>query len=367
MKRILAITLALLLLLTTAVLFGCGPSKEPTPDDTTPSGSQPAETKDNTPATNGTPDTEPPAGEDDYEFNPRLESAWRKNDNTVVFEFDGFVSRSSAVSDIKENIYIASTADGDPIAYPKSFVTYNGDLSKTYEVLFDETLPAAGSFYLVIKELSGNGDADLNTVFVDYADCGVYGNTKKGSEYVATVPVTDEEITATKSLYMEWCKLVAANVVAVKYNEPVTVDSAKVNDYGHVAHIAPLTNGQLVTNATPDILEAFPGAQADIVQRHTRYFIAYEKDPSIVLYIFSSDYGPETGCLEDSANVDAQAWVEGAANFDFTIVLREYPYECITSTETGKQCVSSRDVPITDTDFTVVDVTGISGAIAGRN
>jgi hypothetical protein len=363
MKRILTITLAVFLLLTAAVLFGCGKSGEPTPDGSAPSDSELPEV----PISNGTPDTESLADEDDYEFNPRLESAWRKDDHTVVFAFDGFVSRSSAVTDIRENIYIASAADGDPIAYPQAFFTYNGDLSKTYEVVFDGTLPAAGSFYLVIRELSGSGDADLNTVFVDYADCGVYGNIRKGSEYVAAVAVTDEVITATKMLYMEWCRLVGENVVAVKYSEPVTVDASKVNDYGHVAHIAPLSEGQLIVNAAPDILKAFPGAEASIVQRHTRYFIAYEKDPSVVLFIFSSDYGPETGCLEDTADIDARAWVEGAAELGFDIILREYPYECIASAETGKQCTITRDVPITDTDFTVVDVTGISGAIPGRN
>ena len=137
--------------------------------------------------------------EERYFYNPRIENAYRKNDNTVLFTVD--TSMKDPDGNLYEHIYVAATADGEPIARATSADAYepkNG-MTKIWGANFDVTLPE--KVFLCFEELDGegNGDADLSTVLCDVVQLGIYGETTLASgKRIAAIETGDVVIEANK-------------------------------------------------------------------------------------------------------------------------------------------------------------------------
>lgn len=131
-----------------------------------------------------------------YEYNPRLDNAYRKDERTVLFTVDTAVKDPDG--DLFSHIYAALTPDGSPIARAILAESYESDkeLSKVWGAEFDADLPE--KIWLCFEETSGDGDGDLKTVLCDVVELGIFGNIQKGNGRVAAIETSDKVIDAVK-------------------------------------------------------------------------------------------------------------------------------------------------------------------------
>ena len=187
-KKWLAILLCLAL---TLIAVSCSESGNPSGDGTD------GTSADTEGITSGAATSDVPSEDELYEYNPRVENAYRKNDNTILFSVDTSVKDPDG--NLYEHIYVAATPDGEPIARAVSadFYEPKNGMAKIWGANFDVTLPE--TVYLCFEELDGegNGDGDFETVLCDVVNTGIYaGTVLESGKRILAVQTTDTEIVA---------------------------------------------------------------------------------------------------------------------------------------------------------------------------
>ena len=170
MKK-LAIILALLMTLPTLML-SCDKGSDPKETGDTPPTAVTTDKKDETPSSESTGVSE----EEQYYYNPKLIKCYRKNDRTILFALDTKVKDPDG--NLFEHIYIANTADGEPIAKAVSADSYGGELSDIWGANFDTDIPE--TVWLCIRALDSEDKTspEIKTALCDVVELGVYGGTK---------------------------------------------------------------------------------------------------------------------------------------------------------------------------------------------
>lgn len=170
MKK-LAIILALLMTLP-AFMFSCDKGSDPKETGDTPPTAVTTDKKDETPSSESTGVSE----EEQYYYNPKLIKCYRKNDRTILFTLDTKVKDPDG--NLFEHIYIANTADGEPIAKAVSADSYGGELSDIWGANFDSDIPE--TVWLCIRALDSEDKTspEIKTALCDVVELGVYGGTK---------------------------------------------------------------------------------------------------------------------------------------------------------------------------------------------
>ena len=140
------LTIILALLLTVpALMFSCDKGGDPKETGDTPPSAATTGKKDETTPSGSTGVSE----EEQYYYNPKLVKCYRKNDRTILFTLDTKVKDPDG--NLFEHIYIAKTADGDPIAKAVSADSYGGELSDVWGANFDTDIPE--TVWLCIRAL----------------------------------------------------------------------------------------------------------------------------------------------------------------------------------------------------------------------
>lgn len=170
MKK-LAIILALLMTLP-AFMLSCDKGSDPKETGDTPPTAVTTDKKDETPSSESTGVSE----EEQYYYNPKLIKCYRKNDRTILFALDTKVKDPDG--NLFEHIYIANTADGEPIAKAVSADSYGGELSDIWGANFDSDIPE--TVWLCIRALDSEDKTspEIKTALCDVVELGVYGGTK---------------------------------------------------------------------------------------------------------------------------------------------------------------------------------------------
>lgn len=170
MKK-LAIILALLMTLP-AFMFSCDKGSDPKETGDTPPTAVTTDKKDEIPSSESTGVSE----EEQYYYNPKLIKCYRKNDRTILFTLDTKVKDPDG--NLFEHIYIANTADGEPIAKAVSADSYGGELSDIWGANFDTDIPE--TVWLCIRALDSEDKTspEIKTALCDVVELGVYGGTK---------------------------------------------------------------------------------------------------------------------------------------------------------------------------------------------
>lgn len=170
MKK-LTIILALLMTLPT-LMISCDKGSDPKETGDTLPTAVTTDKKDETPSSESTGVSE----EEQYYYNPKLIKCYRKNDRTILFALDTKVKDPDG--NLFEHIYIANTADGEPIAKAVSTDSYGGELSDIWGANFDTDIPE--TVWLCIRALDSEDKTspEIKTALCDVVELGVYGGTK---------------------------------------------------------------------------------------------------------------------------------------------------------------------------------------------
>ena len=147
------------------------------------------------PSASSTKETDPPQDDESkYDYNPRIDNAYRKDARTIHFTVDTAVKDPDG--NLYTHIYAAAAPDGEPIARAVSADSYEADkeLSKTWGAEFDTDLPE--KCWICFEEPDGDGDGDLKTVLCDVVELGIYGGVQKGGRRIAAIETTDKVIDA---------------------------------------------------------------------------------------------------------------------------------------------------------------------------
>lgn len=149
------------------------------------------------PSASSTKETDPPQDDESkYDYNPRIDNAYRKDARTILFTVDTAVKDPDG--NLYTHIYAAAAPDGELIARAVSADSYEADkeLSKTWGAEFDTDLPE--KCWICFEEPDGDGDGDLKTVLCDVVELGIYGGVQKGGRRIAAIETTDKVIDAVK-------------------------------------------------------------------------------------------------------------------------------------------------------------------------
>lgn len=161
-----------LLMMTSAILFSCENGSKPAETGDKSSAEVTTDKKDETTPAESTGVSE----EEQYYYNPKLVKCYRKNDRTILFALDTKVKDPDG--NLFEHIYIAKTADGEPIANAVSVDSYGGELSDIWGANFDSDIPE--TVWLCIRALDSENKTspDIKTALCDVVELGVYGGIK---------------------------------------------------------------------------------------------------------------------------------------------------------------------------------------------
>lgn len=133
--------------------------------------------------------------DEQYYYNPKLIKCYRKNSRTLLFVLDTKVKDPDG--NLFEHIYIANTADGEPIAQAISTDSYGGELSDIWGANFDTDLPDKMWLCICALDSEDKTSPELNTALCDVVELGIYGGTKlSDGTRVAAIENGDEVIDA---------------------------------------------------------------------------------------------------------------------------------------------------------------------------
>ena len=187
------LTIILALLLTVpALMFSCDKGGDPKETGDTPPSAATAGKKDETTPSGSTGVSE----EEQYYYNPKLVKCYRKNDRTILFTLDTKVKDPDG--NLFEHIYIAKTADGDPIAKAVSADSYGGELSDVWGANFDTDIPE--TVWLCIRALDSEDKTspEIKTALCDVVELGIYGGTKLADGTRVAAIETGKEVIEAK-------------------------------------------------------------------------------------------------------------------------------------------------------------------------